>query len=166
MNYFVSILTIVFAIGTLFSRKKITASFFFLLACCGVSACFFQLGLAPFALLLIFSSSFSLIVYFLFCTLLSEETKAPPLLNKRNRLLVSITILGSFILLCGIFIATTYKTSSLPLKNENLIEFWRLDFVQNTPFLLTYSLILIASLIATLFISWNTNPIGDENERI
>ncbi len=166
MTYLAPLLTALFALGTVLSRKTVTASFFFLLSCCGVAACLFNLGLAPFTLILLFSSSFWLVVYFLFSTLLSKEMKATPLLDKKHRLMASGLALLSFLVLAAIYVGSTYQTENLPLKSEDLIEFWRVDFVQNFPFLLTYSLFLISSLIATLFITWNPPQSGGLNERL
>lgn len=157
MDIIVVLITIFFAFATIFSRKTVTASFYFLLCACGVSACFFQLTLIPLALLLVFSASFWLIVYFLFSPLLSEEVNAKPVLSKKHRLIFGISTLLVYLLISGLYLFEMINKTPVPLANEDLLEYWKLDFIINVPTLLTYLLILITSLVMVLFMTWKPN---------
>lgn len=154
MDYLISIFTVAFAFATVLSRKTVTASFFFLMTCIGVSSIFFELQLIPFSLILIFSSAFWLNVYFLFSTLLSKEMKAKSLLPDKVRL--SITLVGLFFLslLFVLYYLAIKDTSPSPYGLIDFAKFWKEDFILNFPLLLTCFLLLVMGLITVLFLTW------------
>ncbi len=155
MDYLISFLTVTFAFATVLSRKRVTASFFFLMTCLSVSAIFFELQLVPFSLILIFSSAFWLNVYFLFSTLLSKEMKAKSLFPDKIRLSIAcagVSLISLFFVLYYLAIKDTTPTA---YRFIDFAKFWKEDFILNYPILLTFFLLLILGLIAVLYMTWN-----------
>lgn len=154
MDYLISLITVIFAFATVLSRKTVTASFFFLMTCVGVSAVFFELNLIPFSLMLIFSSAFWLNIYFLFSTLLSKEMKAQSLLPDKTRLIIASAGVFCFLILFALYYFAIKDTTPTAYPIIDFAMYWKEDFILNFPLLLTFFLLLITGLITVLYMTW------------